>query len=88
MVISQKGMMAKMMSNLKPAIFVRREDPATLENCLRDIEKIFTITGTLEKQKVDQATFQLWEDADRRWKTQGPTIRAKANFNWEDLRLL
>ena len=44
----QQGMMAKMISNLKPAIFVGREDPATLENWLRDMEKIFTTTGTPE----------------------------------------
>ena len=35
-----------------------------LEHWLRDMEKIFTTNGTLEIQKIDQATFYLREDGN------------------------
>ncbi|XP_048501366.1 uncharacterized protein LOC109134905 [Beta vulgaris subsp. vulgaris] len=79
--------MAKKISALKPPTFVGREDPLLLENWIRDIEKIFTATGTPEAQKIDQATFYLHEDADTWWESIGPVVKAQENFNWEAFKI-
>ncbi|XP_048494494.1 uncharacterized protein LOC125494753 [Beta vulgaris subsp. vulgaris] len=79
--------MAKKISSLKPPTFVGREDPLLLENWIRDFEKIFTATGTPEAQKVEQATFYLYEDADTWWESVGPIVKAQENFNWEAFKV-
>ncbi|XP_010687411.2 uncharacterized protein LOC104901520 [Beta vulgaris subsp. vulgaris] len=79
--------MAKKISALKPSTFVSREDPLLLQNWIRDFEKIFTTTGTPDAQKVDQATFYLHEDTDTWWKSVGPIVKARENFNWEAFKV-
>ncbi|XP_048501489.1 uncharacterized protein LOC125497833 [Beta vulgaris subsp. vulgaris] len=79
--------MEKKISALKPPTFVGRDDPLLLESWIRDFEKIFTATGTLEAQKVDHATFYLHEDADTWWESVGPIFKAQENFNWETFKI-
>ena len=82
-----QAVMAKKIATLKPPTFVGKEDPMLLENWLRDMEKIFTANGTLETQKVNQATFYLREDADTWWETEGQTISNQLNFVWDSVKV-
>lgn len=76
-----QAVMAKKLVALKPPLFVGKEDPTIVQNWVREFDKIFTVAGTLELQKVDQATFYLRENADTWWEYEGPTIREQENFN-------
>ncbi|XP_021754404.1 myb-like protein Z [Chenopodium quinoa] len=75
--------MAKKLATLKPPLFMGKEDPMLVENWVRDFDKIFTVAGTPEAQKVDQATFYLRENADTWWENEGSVFRAQENFKWE-----
>ena len=63
----QEHDITRWISQFKPPMYDGNADPKSLENWIREFEKIFDVVGCPNFIKVSQAVFYLIDQADLEW---------------------
>ncbi|XP_058068425.1 uncharacterized protein LOC131217505 [Magnolia sinica] len=77
------GGLIEKFKRLKPPTFEGLSDPMEAEKWKKQIEKIFTVLGCDEEQKVTLAVFMLEGEADHWWETIARTIEEDTAWTWD-----
>ncbi|XP_021852022.2 uncharacterized protein [Spinacia oleracea] len=70
----------------KPPTYAGKEDPASLENWIREFDKNFDAINYPEDLKVNIVVYYLREEADLWWSQRKKDLMAKPYFDWESMK--
>lgn len=74
------------MSASKPPYYNGKEDPASLENWIREFDKLFDAINCPEELKLNNAVYYLKEEADLWWSQRKNDLTIERNFGWTELK--
>ncbi|XP_021721470.1 uncharacterized protein LOC110689028 [Chenopodium quinoa] len=76
----------KRVAAAKPPTYLGKEDPASLENWIREFDKLFDAINFPEELKVNNVVYYLREEADLWWSQNRTRILETPNFGWKELK--
>ncbi|XP_021836394.2 uncharacterized protein [Spinacia oleracea] len=84
--IENFGDVFKKVAASKPPTYDGKEDPASLENWLREFDKLFDAINCPEDLKINNDVYYLREEADLWWSQRKKDLMAKPDFDWETMK--
>lgn len=80
------GEVFKRVAASKPPYYTGKEDPASLENWIREFDKLFDAINCPEDLKINNAVYYLKEEADLWWSQRRDDFLSKSYFGWDELK--
>ncbi|XP_021837979.1 uncharacterized protein [Spinacia oleracea] len=84
--IENFGDVFKKVAASKPPTYDGKEDPASLENWLREFDKLFDAINCPEDLKINNGVYYLREEADLWWSQRKKDLMAKPDFDWKTMK--
>ncbi|XP_021718798.1 uncharacterized protein LOC110686480 [Chenopodium quinoa] len=81
------GEVFKGVAAAKPPFFLGKEDPSSLENWIREFDKLFDAINCPDNMKVNNVVYYLKEEADLWWTQKKEELMVDPNFGWEDFKV-
>ncbi|XP_021760568.1 uncharacterized protein LOC110725391 [Chenopodium quinoa] len=79
------GEVFKRIAAVKPPTYLGKVDPASLENWVREFDKLFDAINCPEELKVNNVVYYLREEADL-WSQRRDELLSNPNFGWAQLK--
>ncbi|XP_057247597.1 uncharacterized protein LOC130589955 [Beta vulgaris subsp. vulgaris] len=80
------GEVFKKVASRNPPVYDGKEDPASLENWIREFDKLFTAVRCDDELKINNATYYLREEADLWWSQRKESLATQEDFGWEQFK--
>ncbi|XP_057249994.1 uncharacterized protein LOC130591097 [Beta vulgaris subsp. vulgaris] len=81
------GEVFKKVASRNPPVYDGKEDPASLENWIREFDKLFTAYVRCDDElKINNATYYLREEADLWWSQRKESLATQEDFGWEQFK--
>ncbi|XP_021859213.2 uncharacterized protein [Spinacia oleracea] len=80
------GDVFKKVAASKPRTYDGKEDPASLENWLREFDKLFDAINCPEDLKINNVVYYLREEANLWWSQRKKDLMIKPDFDWEAMK--
>ncbi|XP_021723150.1 uncharacterized protein LOC110690605 [Chenopodium quinoa] len=84
--LDQFGEVFKRVAAAKPSTYLGKEDLTSLENWIREFDKLFDAINCPEELKVNNVAYYLREEADLWWSQNRDTLLETLDFGWKDLK--
>ena len=78
--------MFKRVAATKPPTYLGKEDPASLENWIREFDKLFDAINCPENLKISNVVYYLREKADLWWSQRKDDLMSRPDFGWANLK--
>ncbi|XP_021729843.1 uncharacterized protein LOC110696816 [Chenopodium quinoa] len=76
----------KRVAAAKPPTYLGKVDPASLENWVREFDKLFDAINCPEELKVNNDVYYLREEADLWWSQRRNDLLSIPNFGWAEFK--
>ncbi|XP_021734967.1 uncharacterized protein LOC110701661 [Chenopodium quinoa] len=80
------GKVFKRIAAANPPTYLGKLDPASLENWVREFDKLFDAINCPEELNVNNAVYYLREEADLWWSQRRDDLLSNPNFGWAQLK--
>ncbi|XP_057247452.1 uncharacterized protein LOC104882935 [Beta vulgaris subsp. vulgaris] len=80
------GEVLKKVASSNPPVYDGKEDPASIENWIREFDKLFTAVRCDDELKINNATYYLREEADLWWSQRKESLATQEDFGWEQFK--
>ncbi|XP_021769526.1 uncharacterized protein LOC110733774 [Chenopodium quinoa] len=70
----------------KPPVYLGKEDPVSLENWIREFDKLFDAINCPSELRVNNDVYYLREEADLWWAQRKDELLKKPNFGWDEFK--
>ncbi|XP_056697635.1 uncharacterized protein [Spinacia oleracea] len=80
------GDIFKKVAASKPPTYVGKEDPTSLENWIREFDKLFDAINCPEDLKINNDVYYLREEANLWWSQLKKDLMTKPDFDWETMK--
>ncbi|XP_021717296.1 uncharacterized protein LOC110685141 [Chenopodium quinoa] len=68
----------------KPPVYLGKEDPTSLENWIREFDKLFDAINCPSELRVNNGVYYLREEADLWWTQRKDELLKRPNFEWDE----
>ncbi|XP_021747555.1 uncharacterized protein LOC110713411 [Chenopodium quinoa] len=76
----------KRVAAAKPPVYLGKEDPASLENWIREFDKLFDAINCPSEMRVNNGVYYLREEADLWWAQRKYELLKRPNFGWDEFK--